>query len=81
MVSVAPHSVVSSEVYNWVPALRNMFADIRGGTLGDATSVIDLGNGGERISFNSAYHLSPVIEAQGKKLIAEITDGTLTPPQ
>ncbi len=81
MVSLAPHNVVSSEVYNWVPALENMFTDIRGGTLGDATYVIDLGNGGEKIQFNSGHKLSPAIKAQGEKLIAEITDGTLTPPQ
>ena len=46
--SLAPHNVVASQVYNWVPVLKNMFTDIRGGTLGDATYVIGLGNGGER---------------------------------
>jgi len=81
MVSLAPHNVVSSEVYNWVPILENIFADIRGGTRGDATFVIDLGNGGEKIVFNSRFHLAPSVKAQGEKLIKEITDGTLTPPQ
>ena len=81
MVSLAPQNVVSSETYNWVPMLRNMFTDIRGGTRGDATFVINLGNGGEKISFNSGYHLSASIKAQGEKLIKEITQGTLTPPQ
>ena len=42
--SLAPHNVVSSQVYNWVPVLKQMFTDIRGGTKGDATYVIDLGN-------------------------------------
>jgi hypothetical protein len=81
MASLAPHNVVSSEVYNWVPILENMFTDIRGGTRGDATFVIDLGNGGEQIVFNPGFHLAASVKAQGKKLIAEITDGTLTPPQ
>ena len=81
MASLAPHNVVSSEVYNWVPVLENMFTDIRGGTRGDATFVIDLGNGGEKIVFNSGFHLAAPIKAQGEKLIKEITDGTLTPPQ
>ena len=81
MVSLAPHNVVSSEVYNWVPILENMFTDIRGGTRGDATFVIDLGNGGEKIVFNNGYHLAAPIKAEGEKLIKEITEGTLTPPQ
>jgi basic membrane protein A len=81
MASLAPHNVVSSEVYNWSPILENMFTDIRGGTLGGATFVIDLGNGGEKIDFNSRYALPGPIKTQGKKLIAEITDGNITPPQ
>lgn len=81
MANLAPHNVVSSEVYNWVPILTNMLGDIRSGIRGDATFVIDLGNGGEKIVFNPGYHISAAVKAQGKKLIAEITDGTLTPPQ
>lgn len=79
--SIAPHTVVSSQVYNWVPVLKEMFTSIRGGTLGDATYVIGLGNGGEKIIFNKGYKLSPRIRAEGLKLIKEITNGTITPPQ
>ena len=75
MVSLAPHNVVSSKVYNWVPILENMFTDIRGGTRGDATFVIDLGNGGEKIVLNNGYHLAAPIKAEGEKLIKEITEG------
>ena len=65
--SLAPHNVVASQVYNWVPILKNMFTDIRGGTLGDATYVIGLGNGGEKISFNSGYHLSASVKTAGRE--------------
>jgi basic membrane protein A len=79
--TLAPSNVVSSQVYNWDPILRQMFTAIRGGTLGDATYVIGLGNGGEKIQFNSGYKLSPAIKAQGEKLISEITNGDITVPQ
>ncbi|MGO9333839.1 MAG: BMP family lipoprotein [Acidimicrobiales bacterium] len=79
--SLAPHEVVSSQVYNWTPVLKNIFTDIRGGTLGDATYVIDLGNGGEKIQFNSVYKLSASVKTQAEKLITEITNGDITPPQ
>jgi basic membrane protein A len=79
--SLAPHNVVSSQVYNWVPILKQMFTAIRGGTLGDATYVIGLGNGGEKINFNKGYMLSASVKTEAAKLIAEITDGTITVPQ
>ena len=52
-VSLAPHNVVSSQVYNWKPVLTQMFTEIRAGVRGDATYVIGLGNKGESIQFNS----------------------------
>jgi basic membrane protein A len=79
--SLAPHNVVASQVYNWVPVLKNMFTDIRGGTLGDATFVIGLGNGGERVSFNPRYNLSASVKTQADKLISQITLGDITVPQ
>ena len=79
--SLAPHNVVSSQVYNWQSVLIQMFGAIRSGRLGGATYVIDIGNGGETIDFNSGYRLPARIKAEGKKLIKEITDGTLTPQQ
>jgi basic membrane lipoprotein Med (substrate-binding protein (PBP1-ABC) superfamily) len=81
MVSLARKNVVATQVYNWDPILKQMFTAIRGGTLGGATYVIGLGNGGEKVQFNSGYKLSPAIKAHGKKLITEITDGDITVPQ
>lgn len=79
--SLAPKNVVSSQVYNWEPMLKQMFTAIRAGTLGDATYVIGLGNGGETIKFNPGYSLSPAIKTQAEKLITEITNGDITVPQ
>ncbi len=81
MVTLAPKNVVATQVYNWDSVLEQMFAAIRGRTLGGATYVIGLGNGGEKVEFNSGYKLSPSIKAAGEKLIGEITDGDITVPQ
>jgi basic membrane protein A len=79
--SLAPHNVVASQVYNWAPVLTQMFTAIRGVTLGGATYVIGLGNGGEKINFNKGYNLSASVKAEAEKLIAEITSGAITVPQ
>jgi basic membrane lipoprotein Med (substrate-binding protein (PBP1-ABC) superfamily) len=79
--SLAPGNVVASQVYNWVPILKQMFTAIRGKTYGGATYVIGLGNGGERIAFNPKYHLSASVKAAGLKLISQITLGNINVPQ
>lgn len=84
--SIAPGNVVSSQIYNWTPILTQMITAIRSGKLGGATYVIGLGNGGEQIQFNPAYHLSgfavtPAIKAEAQKLISGITNGTINVPQ
>jgi basic membrane lipoprotein Med (substrate-binding protein (PBP1-ABC) superfamily) len=79
--TLAPHNVVSSQVYNWVPVLTQIITAIRSGKLGGATYVIGLGNGGEKIVFNPGYPLPAAVKAQATKLITAITDGTITVPQ
>ncbi len=79
--SLAPHDVVSSQVYNWKPILIQMFTEIRAGVRGDATYVIGLGNKGESIQFNSGYKLAPSVKAKALTLIKEITNGTVVVPQ
>ena len=81
MASLAPKNVVATQVYNWDSVLTQMFTAIRGGTLGGATYVIGLGNGGEKVAFNAGYKLAPAVKAQGEKLITEITNGAITVPQ
>ncbi len=81
MDTLAPKSVVATEVYNWAPALHQMFTEIRGGTLGGATYSITLGNGGEVIQYNAGFALPANVKAKADALVKAITDGTLTPPQ
>lgn len=84
--SIAEQNVVSSQIYNWVPVLTQIFTAIRSGKLGGSTFVIGLGNGGEKIQWNPNYSLAkfPVtaaIKAEAAKLITGITNGTIVAPQ
>ena len=79
--SLAPSDVVSSQVYNWVPVLDQILTGIKAGKLGGATYSIDLGNGGEKIVFNSGYPLPASVKSAGLSVLSKIESGTLTPPQ
>ncbi len=76
--SLAPSEVVSSQVYNWVPVLKDIFNKIRAGKLGGNTYTIRLDNGGEKIVFNPKYKLPANVKAQAEKLISEISSGKLS---
>ncbi|MGO9660772.1 MAG: BMP family lipoprotein [Acidimicrobiales bacterium] len=75
--SLAPSEVVSSQVYNWVPVLEQIFTGIRAGKLGGSTYTITLANNGEKIVFNPSYPLPANVKAQAEKLVARIADGSL----
>jgi basic membrane lipoprotein Med (substrate-binding protein (PBP1-ABC) superfamily) len=79
--SLAPSSVVSSQVYNWQPVLEQIFTAIKGGKLGGATYTISLGNNGEKIQFNPSYPLPDSVKAAAQKEISGIVDGSITVPQ
>ena len=79
--SLAPADVVSSQAYNWVPVLSQIFTAIRAGKLGGATYTITLKNGGEKIEFNPGYQLPASVKAAGESVAGKIESGAITPPQ
>jgi basic membrane protein A len=79
--SLAPSSVVSSQVYNWAVVLNPILTRIKAGKLGGATYVIKLSNGGEKIAFNPSYHLPAKVKAAGMSEISKIDSGAVKPPQ
>lgn len=81
MVSLAPKNVVATQIYNWSPALKQMFSSIHDGKLGGSTYDIKLANGGERIEFNPDYDLPSSIKDDAMKVISGITDGSIVVPQ
>jgi basic membrane lipoprotein Med (substrate-binding protein (PBP1-ABC) superfamily) len=79
--SLAPSQVVASNVYDWTGILTQMLTAIDSGTLGGATYNATLGNGGEKIQFNSGYSLPDSVKTAGQKVIDQITTGAITVAQ
>ena len=57
-----------------------MITAIRGGVLGGATYTITLGNGGEKVAFNTSYPLPGSVRAAATTVISKIISGSVTPP-
>jgi len=76
--SLAPSIVVSSQVYHWEVALREMIALVQAGTLGGQSFTANLANGGEVVEFNPEYALPDDAKALADETIKGIIDGTVT---
>jgi basic membrane lipoprotein Med (substrate-binding protein (PBP1-ABC) superfamily) len=76
--SLAPDIVVASQVYHWEVVLRDIIANIQGGTLGGEAYAINLANGGEVIEFNPDFALPDDVKTLADDTIAGIVDGSIT---
>jgi basic membrane lipoprotein Med (substrate-binding protein (PBP1-ABC) superfamily) len=79
--SLAPHQVVSSQVYNWKVILTPMLQRVQAGKLGGKTYVINLKNGGEKIAFNKGHKLSKSIKSRALKVVKRIENGSIKVPR
>lgn len=75
---LAPSIVVSSQVYHWEVALREMLTLIGEGTLGGQSFKANLANGGEVVEFNADYALPAEAQTLADDTIKGIIDGTIT---
>ena len=75
---LAPSIVVSSQVYHWEVALREMLTLIGEGTLGGQSFKANLANGGEVIEFNADYSLPAEAQTLADDTIKGIIDGSIT---
>ncbi len=75
--SVAPALVVASQVYDWVPNLKDMISKITSGKLGGDTYVLHLNNNGLKVAYNSGYSLPADVKAAGDAAIKGISDGSI----
>jgi basic membrane lipoprotein Med (substrate-binding protein (PBP1-ABC) superfamily) len=75
--SLAPALVVASQVYDWVPSLKDLIAKIKTGKLGGETYTLHLSNDGLKMGFNSGYALPADAKAAADKAIAGIKDGSI----
>ncbi len=76
--SLAPDIVVASQVYHWEVVLRDIIANIQGGTLGGEAYAINLENGGEVIEFNPDFALPDDVKTLADDTIQGIIDGSIT---
>jgi len=77
--SLAPNVVVSSQVYHWEVALKQIIESIKKGSLGGAAYTIGLANGGETIEYNPGFSLPADVKAKGDATIQAIdADATIT---
>ncbi len=75
--SLAPSTVVASQVYHWEVVLMDMVNLIRSGTLGGKSYVIDLANKGQVIQFNSGYSLAGDVKSLAETTVQGISDGSV----
>ena len=75
--SVAPALVVASQVYDWVPNLKDMISKIKSGKLGGDTYVLHLNNNGLKVAYNPGYSLPADVKAAGDAAIKGISDGSI----
>jgi basic membrane protein A len=75
--SLAPALVVSSQIYDWVPSLKDLIAKIKAGDLGDEKYVLHLNNDGLKMGFNSGFALPADAKAAAEAAIAGIKDGSI----
>jgi basic membrane protein A len=75
--SLAPALVVASQVYDWVPSLKELIGKINAGTLGGDTYTLHLNNDGLKVSLNPGYQLPADAKAAADAAIKGIKDGTI----
>jgi len=75
--TLAPHQVVSSQVYNWSGVLNKILKGVQAGKLGGASYTLTLKNSGETIQFNPGYLLPAKVKAAATKVINELETGSV----
>jgi basic membrane lipoprotein Med (substrate-binding protein (PBP1-ABC) superfamily) len=75
--SLAPSLVVASQVYDWVPSLKDLISKIKSGTLGGSTYTLHLNNDGLKMGFNSGYALPADAKTAADAAIAGIKNGSI----
>ncbi|MEM9651357.1 MAG: BMP family ABC transporter substrate-binding protein, partial [Actinomycetota bacterium] len=77
--SLAPNSVVASQVYRWEVALRPILDDVAAGTLQGNRYSADLANGGLVIEYNPAVPVAPEILQRADEVTNAIISGQIDP--
>lgn len=77
--SLAPDTVVASQVYDWTGIIKDMIASRQAGVLGNKSYTLTFKNGGLVIKYNDAVAVADDIKGAADAAIKGIEDGTIDP--
>jgi len=77
--SIAPETVVATQVFDWSPIIRDMVASQRAGVLGGKSYTLTFKNGGLLLVWNDNVPVSADIKAAAQAAMDGIMDGTIDP--
>jgi basic membrane protein A and related proteins len=78
--SLAPKNTVATQMYDWMPILKQMFTRMEAGKKAGVTYTITLKNAGEKVQFNKAFSTPKAIKTKAAQLIAKISSGAIRIP-
>lgn len=76
--TLAPETVVASQVYDWTVVLNPIIEDVLSGEIEGEAFAITLENEGLVIEFNEDFELPEDVMAAGEELIQAIVDGDIS---
>lgn len=75
--SLAPQNVVASQQYDWTGILKQMIENRKNGKLGGEAFVLELKNGGLKITYNPGYQLPDDVKQAAEAAIEGIKSGSI----
>lgn len=76
--TLAPETVVASQVYDWTVVLNPIIEDVLSGEIEGEAFAITLENEGLLIEFNEDFELPEDVVAAGEELVQAIVDGDIS---
>lgn len=77
--SLAPETVLASQVYDWSGIIKDMIASRQAGVLGNKSYTLTFKNAGLVIKYNDAISVPDDVKAAADAAIKGIEDGTVNP--
>ena len=77
--SLAPDAVVATQVFDWVPTVKDMIALHNAGTFGGKAYTLTLANDGLKMVFNPGVTIPDDVMAAAEQAMQDIKDGKTDP--
>ncbi len=79
-IPLAPEVVVASQVYDFVPTIKDMVTTIKAGVYGGKVYILTFQNGGLVMKFNDGIDIPAEVKAKAPELIEAIKKGDIVIP-